>query len=133
MKKLLILIPILLFLLTGYTFPQNKSFYIKGDCTIGNNVTIYIPYNQNYRFEVNGNEIINCYSSSVSGYTEQGYTVTFPTFNTPYYRPNTTTVNITWTNITDYRLPDIDSPDSNIGTVIMVCSVFIIAIMLFKR
>lgn len=133
MKKLLILIPILIFLLAGYTFPENKSFYIKGDCTIGNNVTIYIPYNQNYRFEVNGNEIINCYSSSVSGYTEQGYTVTFPTFNTPYYRSNTTTVNITWSKIADYRLPDIDSPDSNIGTVIMVCSVFIIAIMLFKR
>lgn len=133
MKKILILIPILIFLLTGYTFPEGKTYYITGNCTLGNNVTIYIPYNQNYRFEVNGNEIINCYSSSVSGYTEQGYTVTFPTFNTPYYRPNTTTVNITWSKITDYRLPDIDSPDSNIGTVIMVCSILIIAIMLFKR
>lgn len=133
MKKLLILIPVLIFLLTGYTFPSGKTYYITGNCTLGNDVTIYIPYNLNYRFEVNGNEIINCYSSTVSGYTELGYTVTFPTFNTPYYRPNTTTVNITWSKITDYRLPDIDSPDSNIGTVIMVCSVFIIAILLLKR
>lgn len=133
MKKLIVCIPILLFLLTGYTFPQNKTYYITGNCTIGNNVTIYIPYNSNYRFEVNGNEIINCYSSTVTGYTEQGYTVSFPVFNTPYYRPNTTTVNITWSSITDYRLPDIDSPDSNIGTVIMVCSIVIIAILMFKR
>lgn len=133
MKKLIVCIPILLFLLTGYTFPQKKSYYITGNCTIGNNVKIYIPYNPNYRFEVNGNEIINCYSSTVTGYTEQGYTVSFPVFNTPYYRPNTTTVNITWYSITDYRLPDIDSPDSNIGTVIMVCSIVIIAILMFKR
>lgn len=120
-------------LLSGYTFPQDKAYYIKGNCTLGNDVTIYIPYNSNYKFEVNGNQIINCSSSSVTGYTELGYSVTFPTFNTPYYRPNTTQVNVTWSKIDSYRLPDIDSPDSNMGTVIMVCSLVIIAIMLFKR
>lgn len=133
MKKLLCLIPIIMILLSGYTFPDNKSYYIKGDCTLGNDVTIYIPYNSNYRFEVNGTQIINCYSSSITGYTEMGYTVTFPTFNTPYYRPNTTQINVVWSNIDDYRLPDIDSPDSNVGTVILVCGLLLFVVILFKR
>lgn len=134
MKKILIMLPIMVFMLTGYTFPvDNTTYYIKGNCNIGSNVTVYIPFNQNYKFSVNGNEVINCSSSTITGYTEQGYTVTFPIFNTPYYRPNTTQVNVVWTKIDSYRLPNINSPDANLGVVIMVCSLIVIAILIFKR
>ena len=134
MKKLFVLIPVLIFLLTGYTYPSNDVYYIKGSGTLGNNVTVYIPYNPNYRFSVDGNTITNVYTSTATGYFGD-YTVSFPTFNTPYYYPNTSTnrVYITWTEITDYYLPNISSPSNHVGEVVLISAILIFAVLILKR
>lgn len=134
MKKLFVLIPVLVFLLTGYTYPQSDVYYIKGSGTLGQNVTVYFPYNPNYRFSVNGNEVINVYTSTATGYCGD-YTVSFPTFNEPYYYPysSSSRQTVTWSEITDYHLPNINSPSNHVGEVIIISAVLIFAVLILKR
>lgn len=122
-------------LLSGYTFPVKKdTYFIQGSGTLGTNVTVYIPYNQNYRFSVDkeSKKIINVSSVSVTGYLSDR-TITFPQFDTPYYRNGTQTVTISWNEITDYNLPMFDSPDIKIGTTIVVIGFLIFMILCLKR
>lgn len=122
-------------LLSGYTFPVKKdTYFISGNCSLGQNVTIYIPYNQNYRFSVDkeNNKIINVSSVSVTGYLSDR-TITFPQYDTPYYRSGTQTYTITWSEITDYNLPMFDSPDIKIGTTIVIIGFLLFMILCLKR
>lgn len=138
MKRKLYSIPLFIslicvFFLSGYTYPDDNVYYIKGSGTLGNNVTVYIPYNPNYRFAVSSDSVVNVYSSTASGYFGD-YTISFPTFGDPYYYPNGAgRVYISWSEITDYRLPNIESPSNYLGEVILVVGVLIFAVLVFKR
>lgn len=85
MKKLLVLFPILLFLLTGYTYPDQSDVYFV-DChesTLGD-VVIYIPVNQAQYLTWKNKDLINVSSSTVYGYAGS-YRITFPTYDQAYF------------------------------------------------
>ena len=123
------------FLFSAYTFPSEKScYYITCDSSLGNAQTIYIPFNQNYRFSVSGNQVINVSSSSITGYTDNNQTVSFPVYDSPYIRTGTTTTTLlNISNITAYNLPLVNSPDTHIGITVCIVGLLIFALLVFKR
>ena len=87
----LIIATISLFLNTGWIF-SDASPYIKINCTLGNNVIIYLNAssadNKLYYDDTN-HLLINMSGSSQAGYIERNgiqYQITFPVYDTPYYR-----------------------------------------------
>lgn len=101
-KVILLIATISVFLLTGWTFSEAAP-YIKVNCSLGNNIIIYLnassAYNKLYYDDTNM-LLINMSGSTQYGYFERNgeqFQITFPVYDTPYYRTNNnyTTVYIT--------------------------------------
>lgn len=124
MKKKIIILFVLVFSLalplsvSAYTAPA-ESYFINLQTRELGEVVVYFPYNYARYFSYNADthSLVNCYSSQITGYGFNGswYTVRFPTFDKPTYRPesgngtyNDLTIqginetNITFLNDTDF-------------------------------
>lgn len=80
---------VLLFLFNaGYSFPPDSP-YLVVNCSIGNNVKLYMPEDsvKHFYVDVDNNVIVNTWASSVYAYTTS-YRITFPTYSDPTYVPN---------------------------------------------
>lgn len=73
-----------LFLLTGYTLPDENTPYVVVNCNFGNNFVMGFPADQAKYLAVNGTEIINTSANTIYAYCSDGERITFPTYNTPY-------------------------------------------------
>lgn len=98
---------------SAYTIPE-AAIYINGyDMTLGD-ITIYLPYNENYYFSKYQENIINISNSNVTGYftyNNQDYTVTFQPYQFGRYRLNNTSnySYLDFAELKDYNLQLVDS------------------------
>lgn len=139
MKKFLSLLStfLLVTLLSAYTYPKSKgdTFYVElRDSRLGN-ITLYIPYNPNYKMSLDkkNNQIINVSNTSLYAYAGD-IRITFPQFDLPYYSSGTSTYTLNIQEIISYNLP-LGSPaiDSIYRNVIVISCVLFIAFNLFGK
>lgn len=136
----------LLFLLClfmcGWTIPESNP-YVVVNCSAGNNIRIYFGVGDVDKLSVTDDSIINIYSGTVSGYSNQiseQYAVSFPLYSAPTYRTGTN-YNSYYLNITkvvENHLYDDDSvsfsSNTNIIFVSLLSSLLVIQFLnLFKR
>lgn len=101
--KLFLLIATVL-LTSGYTF-VNEGPYIDVNCSLGNNIRIYFnttSADNKIIYDDVAGTLTNVYSSTQTGYMERGgsqYVISFPTYDTPYYRVTNTTQYVYITNV----------------------------------
>lgn len=106
-KNIILTISVIaLIIFSGYTF-NDSAPYLVINCSLGNNIKIYFntsSADNKIIYDSDTHSIINVSGSSVAGYFERNneqFQITFPVFDTPYYR---TTNNYTYVYITNVEI-----------------------------
>lgn len=138
-KKIIAVIIVLFMLITGYTFGTNSP-YILIDCSLGNDIKIYLTTtSSDNRLVYNESEklILNVSGSTVYGYMErQGeqYQIYFPTYDTPYYRTSSNYTYVYITNVTNIRKHGVSFYKTfDDSTILFGCVAALLFMILLKR
>lgn len=102
MKKYLIYVLCLYFLLCGFTYPSDSPNVLV-NCSLGNNVRIYFPVDRVGDLFVSENQIINKSSSTIYGYYGD-IRISFSTFEQPSYYSGYNSVNLSITSVLENNL-----------------------------
>lgn len=138
-KKIIAVVLVLFMIITGYTFGTNSP-YILIDCSLGNNIKIYLTTTSaDNRLVYNESEqlILNVSGSTVYGYLErQGeqFQIYFPTYDTPYYRTSNNYTYVYITNVTNIRKHGVSFYKTfDDSTILFGCVAALLFMILLKR
>lgn len=138
-KKIIAVLLVLFMLITGYTFGTNSP-YILIDCSLGNDIKIYLTTTSaDNRLVYNESEklILNVSGSTVYGYLErQGeqFQIYFPTYDTPYYRTSNNYTYVYITNVTNIRRHGVSFYKTfDDSTILFGCVAALLFMILLKR
>lgn len=138
-KKIAAIIIVMFMLITGYTFGTNSP-YILIDCSLGNDIKIYLTTTSaDNRLVYNEAEklILNVSGSTVYGYMERNneqFQIYFPTYDTPYYRTSNNYTYVYITNVTNIRKHGVSFYKTfDDSTILFGCVAALLFMILLKK
>lgn len=136
-RKLFLLIATVL-LTSGYTF-IDQGPYLDINCSLGNNIRIYFNTNtadNKIVYDKVAGTLTNVYNATQTAYMERGgtqYNVSFPTYDTPYYRVNNTTQYVYITNVEVIKNHNVKFYRSFDDSTIMFGTVSVLLFFIFLK
>lgn len=136
-RKLFLLI-VMVLLTSGYTF-IDQGPYLDINCSLGNNIRIYFNTNtadNKIVYDKVAGTLTNVYNSTQTAYIERGgtqYNVSFPTYDTPYYRVNNSTQYVYITNVEVIKNHNVKFYRSLDDSTIMFGTVSVLLFFIFLK